>query len=118
LAAGLGYRLARRWLVVVPSGIVIHDHVALAETLMVTIPNVAGAGLALVGSEAADLTGPAAGHAIEIQLRESATVLLPVTRDHPAGRAIHARSVLIAPSRPGRALRAMAERRVPVGGPG
>jgi hypothetical protein len=115
LLAGLCYRLARRWLVVVPSGVVVHDHVALAETLMVTTPKVRSAALAEAGTEAADLSGPAPGHLIELRFAELTTVLLPVDRDHPAGRAIHAQSVLVAPSRPGRALRALGERRITVG---
>lgn len=115
LLAGLCYRLARRWLVVVPSGVVVHDHVALAETLMVTTPKVRSAALAETGTEAADLSGPAAGHLVELRFAELTTVLLPVDRDHPAGRAIHAQSVLVAPSRPGRALRALGERRITVG---
>lgn len=115
LLAGLCYRLARRWLVVVPSGVVVHDHLALAETLMVTTAKVRSAALAEAGTEAADLSGPASGHLVELRFAELTTVLLPVDRDHPAGRAIHAQSVLVAPSRPGRALRALGDRRITVG---
>jgi hypothetical protein len=121
-AVGLGWflgrrfhRLSRRWLVVVPAGLVIHDHVVLSETAMFPRGSLASVGLALEGTEAADLTGPAAGHAIEIALREMETVVLAPSRAAPGGTALHVRAVLLAPSRPGRALVEAAERGVPVG---
>jgi hypothetical protein len=101
--------LSRRWLVLVPAGVVVHDQVVLAETLMVPRPDVDRVGLALAGTEAADLTGPAAGHAVEVALREMATALLAPTKAAPRGSAIHARSFIIAPTRPGAVLRAAAE---------
>jgi hypothetical protein len=121
-AAGLAWflgrrfhRLARRWLVVVPAGFVIHDHVVLAETAMFPRGSVASVALALAGTEAADLTGLAAGHAMEIALHGTETVVLAPTRAAPGGTALHVRAVLLAPSRPGRALVAAAERGVRVG---
>ena len=108
------HRLSRRWLVLVPAGVVIHDHVVLAETAMFPRTTVAHLGLALTGTEAADLTGPAAGNVIEIAFTDLPTVVLAGTRTKPAGTALHARSVLVAPSRPGRALTAAAAR-LPVG---
>lgn len=108
------HRFARRWLVVVPAGVVVHDHVVLAETLMVPKANVRRCGLALADTQAADLTGPAAGHAIEITVGEMVTPLFAVTRAQPKGRAIYAAAFLVAPSRPGRALRALAAAKLPV----
>lgn len=109
------HRLARRWLVLVPAGVVVHDQVLLAETLMVQRSNVAAAGLALSGSEAFDLTGPAGGHAIDIAARDMVQGIFPASAKEPTGRAVHMQSFLVAPSRPGRALQAMAERKLPVG---
>jgi hypothetical protein len=123
-AAGIGggavlvrsiHRFSRRWLVLVPAGLVVHDHVVLGETLMVPRQSVASARLAPAGTEALDLTGPAAGFAIEVAVRSAATVLLAADRLHPRGVAVHATSFLVAPSRPGRALRAAAAHRLPVG---
>jgi hypothetical protein len=71
-------------------------------------------GLALDGTDAADLTGPAGGHAVEIELRDHETVVFAPSRTEPNGRAIHARAVLVAPTRPGRFLAAAAERGLPV----
>lgn len=109
------HRLSRRWLVLVPAGVVVHDHLVLADTAMFQRSTVEGIGLALEGTEAADLTGPAAGNALEIALREMATVVLAPTRDKPNGTALHVRSVLVAPTRPGRAMLGAADRRLPIG---
>ena len=109
------HRLARRWVVVVPAGIVIHDHLVLAETAMFPRTSLAHVALALEGTEAADLTGPAAGMAVEIALRDTPTVVLAATRNAPRGTALHVRSVLVAPTRPGRMLAEVARRGFPVG---
>ncbi|MEQ1872916.1 MAG: hypothetical protein ABL953_04235 [Ilumatobacteraceae bacterium] len=108
------HRFSCRWLVSVPAGVVIHDPVVLGETLMVLRPNVLQARLALADTEAADLSGPAAGHALEIRMREMVQVVFAATKAKPKGTAIHAQAVLVAPSRPGRALRALADRKIPV----
>jgi hypothetical protein len=100
------HRLVTRWLVVVPAGLVVHDPVVLAETLMVTSANLQSIGLALAGTEAADLTGPSGGHALEVTVRDMVTALLPPTRQQPTGRALHVQAFLVAPSRPGAALAA------------
>ena len=80
------HRLARRWFVVVPVGVVVHDQLVLAETLMLRRHEIAGIRLAPAGTEAADLTGPAAGHALEIVTSETVTAILGATRREPRGR--------------------------------
>jgi hypothetical protein len=108
--------LSRRWLVLVPAGIVIHDQLVLAETVMVPRATLTMVGLALADTQAADLTGPAAGHAVEMAMRDaSITVVMAPSRAKPNGTALHVRSVLVAPTRPGRLLRAAAEAKFPVG---
>lgn len=121
-AVGLGWvlgrrfhRFSRRWLVVVPAGLVVHDHVVLAETLMVQRGNVAVAQLAPAETQAADITGPAAGHVLEIVLRDMELIVLAPTVAEPKGKALHVQSLLVAPSRPGRALQMLADAKVPVG---
>jgi len=109
------HRLARRWFVVVPVGLVIHDHVVLAETVMLRRQEIAAVRLAPADTEAADFTGPAAGHAVEVSTHESTTAILAATPKQPRGTAIHLTACLIAPSRPGQALAAVARRRLPVG---
>ncbi|MFP5488632.1 MAG: hypothetical protein ACLGHQ_10045, partial [Acidimicrobiia bacterium] len=104
------HRLSRRWFVVVPVGVVIHDHVVLAETFMLRRIDITGLTLAPADTEAADLTGPAGGHAIEITTRTPVTAVYAGTPREPGGRAIHLTACLVAPSRPGRALAAATRR--------
>lgn len=104
------HRLSRRWLVVVPIGLVLHDHLVLAETLMLRRHEIAGLALAPADTEAADLTGPAGGHAIEIRTTSPVTAVYAGTPRGPGGRAIHLTACLVAPSRPGRALAAAGRR--------
>jgi hypothetical protein len=109
------HRLSRRWLVFVPAGLVLHDPVVLADTLMLRHRQVGGLRLAPADTGAADLTGPASGYAVEVATTESVTVVYAPTPRERSGRAIHLTAFLVAPSRPGRALAAATERRLPVG---
>lgn len=109
------HRLSRRWLVLVPAGLVVHDPLVLGETLMVQRSNLAGIALALADTGAADLTGPASGVAVEVTVREMVTALFPASAAHPQGRAIHVQAYLVCPSRPGRTLRTLAAEGLPVG---
>jgi len=102
--------LSQRWLVLVPAGLVVHDPVVLGETLMVPRSDVDGIELALAGTEAADFTGPAGGHAVEISLTSMTDALLAPTKRAPRGTALHVRSFLVAPTRPGAVLRAAQSR--------
>ena len=104
------HRLSRRFAVFVPAGFVLHDHVVLADTAMFAAATVRGLHLAPAGSEAADATGAALGLAVELQLVEPGTIVLAGTIDARQGKALHVRSVLLSPSRPGRLLDAAALR--------
>jgi hypothetical protein len=109
------HRLSRRWFVVVPVGLVIHDHLVLAETVMLRRQEIAALHLAPSGSEAADLSGLAPGHAIEIVTTESVTAIYAGTPQKPGGTAIHLNACLVTPTRPGQVLRSAAAHRLPVG---
>lgn len=109
------HRLSRRWIVLVPAGFVLHDHVVLAETVMFRTSQITRARLALADTQAADLTGPAGGHAVEVTVDEANTVVLAGTRAKPNGTALHVFAFLCAPTRPGKVLRAAGERRIAVG---
>lgn len=103
------HQLSRRWVVLLPAGFVVHDPVVLGETLMVARRHVAAVRPAPLGAgatDAADLTGPTPGLAVEVTLSEAATVLLAPRRDRPRGTAIHVESFLISPTRPGAVLEA------------
>lgn len=106
--------LSRRWLVLVPAGLVVHDPIVLADVLMLRTNQLAGLRLAPVDTEAADLTGPASGYTVEVQAAETVTTVFAFTPKEPNGRAIHMTGFLISPSRPGEALRTAAARGLPV----
>jgi hypothetical protein len=108
------HRLSLRWFVLVPAGVVVHDPVVLADTFPLRTAQVASIGLAPADTQAADLSGPASGYAVEVATTESVTAVLAFTPAEPNGKAIHLRSFLIAPSRPGRALRSARARGLPV----
>ena len=109
------HKLARRWFVLVPTGVVVHDHVVLGETLMVRRHELAAVRLAPAGTQALDLTGPAPGHAVELVTSEPTTAILAATPSTPRGRAIHFTACLVGPTRPGQLLTAASVRRLPVG---
>ncbi len=108
------HRLSQRWFVLVPAGIVLRDPVVLADTFPLRTNQVVHIGLASADTEAADLTGPASGYAIEVATIESVTAVFAFTPADPNGRAIHLTSFLSAPSRPGTVLRAAKRRGLPV----
>lgn len=106
--------MAKRWLVLVPAGIVVHDPIVLAGTLMIKTSQLGAIRLAPADTEAADLTGPASGYAIEISTTESVSTVFAFTPQDPNGKAIHMTAFLISPSRPGQALQRATDRGLPV----
>ena len=108
------HAMSRRWLVLVPAGLVVHDPVVLADTLMVRTSQILRIGLARAETEAADLTGPASGYAVQVDTTEAVSTVFAFTPEEPNGRAIHMTGFLIAPSRPGEALRHAQARGLPV----
>ncbi len=110
------HQLSRRWLVLVPAGLVVHDPVVLAETVMILTARITRVGLvgAARGNGAFDMTGPTPGVAVGIVLDEMITATLAPRPATPRGTAIHLSALLVAPSRPGAVLRAAARRHLPV----
>jgi hypothetical protein len=98
------HRLTRRWLVLVPAGLVVHDSLALAENAMVRTGAVRAIVPATADTEAFDLTVRALGPALEVQLTTTATLVLPGTLHQRQGSSVHARAFLVSPTRPGQVL--------------
>ena len=101
------HQLSRRWLVTVPAGLVVHDPVVLAETLMLPRRQVASIRLAELGhgaTDATDLTGPTPGLSVEIRLQDTAAARFAPRPSEPQGRAVQLHALLVGPSRPGAAL--------------
>ena len=101
------HQLSRRWFVAVPAGLVVHDPVVLAETVMIPRARITRVGLvgAARGNGAFDMTGPTPGVAIGVALDAMITATLAPRRDSPRGTAIHLSALLVAPTRPGAVLR-------------
>ena len=104
------HRLSLRWFVLVPAGVVVHDPVVLADTFPLRTAQVASIGLAPADTQAADLTGPASGYAVQVDTAETVTTVFAFTPQEPNGTAIHMTGFLISPSRPGEALRRASDR--------
>lgn len=105
------HRFARRWLVVVPAGLVLHDHVTLAETSMFPRGSIRSIDLTRRDSEVADLSGRSRGLGLRIELVDFDTVVLAPTPDQPGGSALHLKSWWVRPSRPGQLISAWSRRR-------
>jgi len=103
------HRFSRRWLVVVPAGVVVHDHVLLAETFMVKTHSVIGVRAVSAPGDALDLSGVARGMLIAIELRDSENLALSPYLSRMLGTvdAVHVRGYAIAPTLIGQALAAL-----------
>ena len=107
-AAHTLYRLARRWLVFVPNGLVVHDHLAVAEPLPLGRRSIDSIGPARADTDATDLTAQAFGMALELRLSEPTKASVMTGRSRSEERSLTA--MLVSPSRPATVL-ATAERR-------
>ncbi len=106
------HRLARRWIVLVPAGFVLHDHLALAEPTLLQRAGLEHLRAASSNTGADDLTQHARGLAIEIRCRQPHDVLPAGSRGEVEVRAIDA--FLCSPARPDVVLAEAARRRLPV----
>lgn len=103
------HRLSRRWLVLVPAGVVVHDHVVLAETVMVKRHAVSGVSVTRHPTDAFDLTGGTAGPRLEITLRAPEKIIVSDVTARILGLngAAHVTTLAIAPKRTGAAFAAL-----------
>lgn len=102
------HRYSRRWLVSVPAGLVIHDHVVLTETAMFPTRQITSIDLWSRASspddEPFDVSGGLNTSGVVVHLADPETVILAPTKDHPGGQAFHVRSARLCPSRIGRTI--------------
>jgi hypothetical protein len=105
------HRLARRWLVLVPVGIVVHDHLVLHETIMAPSAKILSVDRTSDIGEAADLTGGVFGDRITIELTEADKVILSKITAKALGttEALHVKMFCIAPRRLTAALSAITQ---------
>jgi len=107
-AAHTLFRLARRWLVFVPNGLVVHDHLAVAEPLPLGRRNIDSIGPARADTTAADLTAQAFGMALELRLNNPVNANIMTGRNCSEERSSTA--LLVSPSRPAAVLATAARR--------
>ena len=105
------HRLARRWLVLVPVGVVVHDHLVLHETIMSPSAKIMSVVRASDVGEAADLTGGIFGDRITITLTEADKVVMSAITAKTLGttEALHVKMFCIAPRRVTAALSAITQ---------
>jgi hypothetical protein len=116
LGAPALHRLSRRWLVLVPAGLVVHDHLTLPDPILLRRPTLAGVGPASPGDEPGciDLAADAGGLPIAVRLRDRTE--LPVAVGNGRARRVEtvaADGLLVRPVRPGAFLATAADRRLP-----
>jgi hypothetical protein len=105
------HTLARRWLVFVATGVVIHDPLTLLDPILVRRSQVASLGPAPADAEALDLTGGASGLALELRLAEPLD-LLPAGPRRGSAELVEVTALLVTPSRPGRVMAEARRRRI------
>ena len=100
------HRLSRRWLVLVPAGIVVHDHLVLAETMMLRRSNVSMVAERRDHDDAADLTGGVLGPRIMVRMHQADKVIIsPITmKTLGTTEALHVQSFTVSPRRTAMAL--------------
>ena len=105
------HRLARRWLVLVPVGVVVHDHLVLHETIMAPSAKIMSVVRTAEVGEAADLTGGTIGDRITITLTEADKVVMSAITAKTLGttEALHVKMFCIAPRRLTAALSAITQ---------
>lgn len=117
-AAYLAYRalaaLAQRWLVLVPAGVVLRDHLALAEPTLFPRASIERVGPTPRDDVGLDLTAGAPGLALQLRFREPVPVA-PAPRRGAIAEPVAVTALSFAPSRPGAVLAEARKRRIPIG---
>ncbi len=107
------HQLARRWIVFVPAGFVLHDYWGLAESLLMQRRTVAGLGPApLDKGEVLDLSGGSLGLALMVELKDKTPLALRAKNEV---QTFEAYRIVFTPSLPGELLREARIRGVKIG---
>ncbi len=104
--------LAQRWLVFVPAGLVVHDHLALRDPVLFPRQLIDHLGPAREDTDATDLSGEALGLAIEVGL--SAPVKAALSGNDESAGLTPLDALLVTPSLPAELLNEAEARRLPV----
>ena len=107
------HQLNRRWVVLVPAGLVLHDHLSLNEPTLFQRHELAQVGPAASESTSLDLTQGAYGLALEVRCATEHDVW--PTSTSGVAEATTIAGLLCAPARPDALLAEAAKRKLPVG---
>ena len=113
LTARALHQLARRWVVFVPAGVVLHDLTVVREPVLFPRSTIVALGPAPADTTGHDLTDQALGLALRVRT-DPPTVFAPAARRGQA-TAIEADEVLFTPTRPGAVMAVAASRRLRIG---
>jgi hypothetical protein len=106
--------LARRWVVFVPAGMVLHDPLTLCDPVLFLRPIIETLRPAAADSDSLDLTQKSLGLALELVLTEKVPMALAKPGKKGGEQGASAR-LLFTPTRPGQVLAEASRRRVRVG---
>ncbi|MBV9935221.1 MAG: hypothetical protein JO367_13030 [Actinobacteria bacterium] len=105
--------LSRRWVVFVPAGLVVHDHLALRDPVLFMREMIETLGPAPADTDALDLTLGAPGLALELNLFEKVPMTL-APRGRRRGEEGASALLMFTPTRPGAVLEEARRRRIRV----
>ena len=116
LAARATHQLGRRWVVLVPAGMVLHDHLAVADPTLIPRTQVSSVAPAATHTTATDLSQGAFGLALEVRCRNPLNMALRHgRRGSGAGSRTPVGAFLCTPARPDVLLAEAAARRLTSG---
>ena len=104
------HQLSRRFVVFVPAGFVLHDHLAISEPVLFKRSVVESISLAPADTDSLDLSAKAPGLAVEVRLHDKVEIAR-VAADQRTAEVGSTARFLIVPSRPGRVLAEARRRR-------
>jgi hypothetical protein len=107
------HQLSRRFVVFVPAGFVLHDHIALMDPVLFRRNVVETIGPAVVDTDSLDLTLGASGMPLEVHLHEKVE-LTKLSKDRKTADVGKTARFLVSPMRPGAVIREAAARRYAV----
>ena len=107
------YQLTQRWIIFVPTGMVVHDLMVTTEPVLFRRTSIERLGAAIAGSPARDLSHAAAGLLLECELTDPAPLGLRDAGDRSSATLTDVRRFLFCPSRPGELLNEAERRNIP-----
>ncbi len=107
------HQLTQRWVVFVPTGLVLHDQMVVIEPVLFRRTAIERVGAAIAGSPARDLSNRAAGLLLECELTDPAPLALRDPNAIATAEQAEVRRFLFCPTRPGEFLNEAERRNIP-----